>query len=76
MIGAGDDGPPAERVIFGVTDALGVRGVIPQRNNVDPAATEWFSPARYKLGSRQRIAALVSESQPDGLDIDGIAMAK
>ena len=40
--------------IFAVTDALGVRGVVLQRNKADPAATEWFSPARHKLGSRQK----------------------
>ena len=35
--------------IFAVTDALGVWGVVPQRNKADPAATEWFSPRHDKI---------------------------
>ena len=36
---------------------IGVRGVVPQRNYVDPATIEWFFPVRRKV-------RLATEVQP------------
>ena len=52
------------------------QGVTHQKSNADPATVRVVLSGPTQDQARGKSAALVSESQPDGLDIDGIAMAK
>lgn len=47
--------PQKGNIRIGAT--IGVHGVVLQKNYVDPATTEWFSPARRKV-------RLATEVQP------------
>ena len=51
---------------FAVTDALGVRGVVPQRNKADPAAIEWFSPRNDKTNHSLRYRTPPRKGSPLG----------